>query len=281
MTTNHSPVATATGMSPLTTAKFGPGMLLQDDDLEQLSKYTQELSRLMMRSLFGCGVVCGLVVSTDTRCGLVIKVADGLALDCCGDPVQVPQPMLIPVNPGCDPDFPKHLWVVLCGKRKCCAPRAAMCSTDDEESPSVCTRERYAFEIRVLRARPVCVCGCPEPKTESKDTPQGLMETQCKCVNPELECYVDHYAGKCKCSCADCSDCDCDCILLARLDNTGDQQYPKWAVDHRVRRFVRPVLIEDPQVRIEHELAKAQQIAAAPAPAGAVALASAPGQTVV
>ncbi len=45
MTANQKYVATATGMSLLTVPKFGPGMLLQDDDLEQLTKYTQELSR--------------------------------------------------------------------------------------------------------------------------------------------------------------------------------------------------------------------------------------------
>lgn len=245
MTVNQKYVATATGMSLLTAPKFGPGMLLQDDDLEHLSKYTQELSRLMFRSLFGCGVVCGLVVRAVVECGkLVITVADGVALDCCGDPVHVPQPQTIPVDPSCDPNFPKCLWVVLCGKRKCCAPRPAMCSNDDEDSTVVCTRERYAFEIRVVRTRPACVCGCPEPESDY-DT-KALLETECGCVNPKLPCYADHYEGKCTCNCADCSGCDCNCILLARLDHTDDQKNP-WTADHRVRRFVRPVLIEDPR----------------------------------
>ncbi len=277
MTTHQKYVATATGMSLLTAPKFAPGMLLQDDDLDHLSKYTQELSRLLFRSLFGCGVVCGLVVSVDCKCGkLIITVADGVALDCCGDPVQVPKPQTIPVDASCDPAFPDCLWVVLCGKRKCCAPRPAMCSDDDEDPTVVCTRERYAFEIRVVRARPACVCGCPEPQCayECEEEEKPEPECKCWCVDPESECYADHYAGKCTCSCGDCSGCDCDCILLARLDNCGDYQSPDWKVDHRVRRFVRPVLIEDPQVRCEREAAK--YVAAAQAPAAAAAPAPAP-----
>ena len=261
MTANQKYVASATGMSLLTAAKFAPGMLLQDDDLEQLSKYTQDLSRLILRSLFGCGVVCGLVVSVDFKCGkLIITVADGVGLDCCGDPVHVPQPQSIPIDLSCDSKFADCFWVVLCGKRKCCGPRPAMCSDDDEDSAVVCTRERYAFEIRVVRTRPACVCGCPEPDPESERerNENGLHDTECKCrcADPDVECYVDHYDGKCTSNCDDCSGCDSNCILLARLYNKGDQQNPKWIVDHRVRRFVRPVLIEDPQVRIEREAAK-------------------------
>ena len=164
MTANQKYIATVTGMSLLTTPKFGPGMLLQDSDLEQLSAYTQELSRLMFKSLFGCGVVCGLVVGVDLKCDkLAITVAEGLALDCRGDPVHVPQaqPISVDLNLGSKPLT--KLWVVLCGKRKCCAPRPAMCSDDEEESPTVCTREKYAFEIRVVDKRPDCVCGCSEP----------------------------------------------------------------------------------------------------------------------
>ena len=67
-------------------------MLLQHEDLEQLNVYTRELNRLMFRSLFGCGVVCGLVVGTDVKCGKVnVTVGSGLALDCQGDPIYVPQ----------------------------------------------------------------------------------------------------------------------------------------------------------------------------------------------
>src|SRR5436309_2337502 len=85
-------VSSTTGMSKLVRARFGPGMLLQHEDLEQLNAYTRELSRLMFRSLFGCGVICGLVVKTNPKCGKVeVSVSAGVALECSGDPVYVPE----------------------------------------------------------------------------------------------------------------------------------------------------------------------------------------------
>ncbi|MET4023189.1 hypothetical protein [Bradyrhizobium sp. S3.2.12] len=250
MNTNNQPLATAKGTSTLARAKFGSGMLLQHDDLEQLNVYTRELNRLMFRSLFGCGVVCGLVVGTEVACGKVnVTVGSGLALDCQGDPIYVPKPQSIVLDEQCKPDIPTPLWVVLCGTEKCCAPRTSMCASDEDETTSVCTRERDGFEIRIVRTRPKCTCSCPEPNP--KDRTQSLLDDACKCVNPEQECYVDHYAGKCGCDCEDCAQCDCDCVLLARLDRSGDHDRPVWTPDHRVRRFVRPVLMRDPQVEKE------------------------------
>lgn len=252
MNTNNQPVATKKGWSTLARAKFGPGMLLQHDDLEQLNTYTRDLNRLMFRSLFGCGVVCGLVVDTKTDCGKVkVTVSSGLALDCQGDPIYLPEPQSIVLDEECNPDIRSPLWVVLCGTEKCCAPRTSMCASDEDESSSVCTRERDGFEIRIVRTRPKCACSCPE--LDPKDPTQAMLETACKCVNSEHKCYVDHYAGRCGCDCEDCASCDCDCVLLARLDKSGDLAHPKWIPDHRVRRFVRPVLMRDPQVEIEEK----------------------------
>jgi hypothetical protein len=258
MTTNNLPLATAKGTSTLVRAKFGPGMLLQHEDLEQLNVYTRDLNRLMISSLFGCGVVCGLVVDPQPKCGkITVNVSAGLALDCQGDPIYVQQAQSIVLDENCKPDIITPLWVVLCGTEKCCAPRTSVCSSDDSETASVCTRERDCFEIRIVQTRPPCVCGCPEPETNDKS--QAILETHCKCVNPDLKCYADHYAGKCGCDCDDCANCDCNCVLLARLDRTGDLQHPVWSADHRVRRFVRPVLMRDPQVEIEDEARKVQK----------------------
>jgi hypothetical protein len=206
----------------------------------------------MLSSLFGCGVVCGLVVRAEVKCGKLYVIVDrGLALDCQGDPIHVPQPQSVVVDERCDPNIDSPLWVVLCGTVKCCAPRPSECGSDEDETPSVCTRERDGFEIRIVRRRLKCVCACPEPDRD--DYARERWDTRCKCVNPELECYVDHYAGKCGCDCDDCSNCDCDCVLLARLDKSGEAEYPVWTADHRVRRFIRPVLMRDPEVEREEQ----------------------------
>ena len=258
MNKTNKVVASTTDTSTLVRAKFGPGMLLQHEDLEQLNVYTRELSRLLFRSFFGCGVICGLVVKPEVdKCNKVFVTVDaGLALDCSGDPVYVPKVQRLALDENCDPDIPSPLWVVLCGTTKNCAPRTSMCTDDDDKSTSVCTRQRDMFEIRVVSGRPDCVCGCAEPSTAPSDptysVPTGSLEQQgskdpCLCADPTLDCHIDHYAGKCGCNCGDGSDCGCDCILLARLDKKGSE----WTVDHRVRRFIRPVLMRDPQVEIE------------------------------
>jgi hypothetical protein len=227
------------GTTKLVRSKFGPGMLLQHEDLELLNSYTQNLSRLMFRSFFGCGVICGLAVKPESKCGkLFISVESGVALTCLGDPIWVPEKIEFAPSDNCDTDLGEQLWVVLCRTVKCCGPRTSVCESGDDEAQAVCTREVEAYEIRVETSRK-CFCGCP-----GEDT---TFQSDCKCADPNSPCYADHYKGICGCSCGDCSDCDCNCILLARLDNKKDAaRLDNWSVDHRVRRFVRPVLMRDP-----------------------------------
>jgi hypothetical protein len=239
-------------------------MLLQHEDLEQLNSYTRELSRLLFRSFFGCGVVCGLVVTPPVEeCGkLYVKVDAGLALDCSGDPVYVPKEQRFAIDENFNPEPAVTLWVVLCSKTKNCAPRTSMCTDDDDKTTSVCTRERDMFEIRVVSDRPSCVCDCnrPTPSTEKDhSTTVKVASTQeenpCYCANPNLDCHTDHYAGRCGCNSGGGSDCSCECILLARLDKPVNES--KWTADHQVRRFIRPVLMRDPQVEREQPVPEA------------------------
>ena len=258
------------GTSKLVRPRFGPGMLLQHEDLELLNSYTRDLSRLLFGSLLGCGVICGLVVKVGDKCGKSqVTVTAGVALACSGDPIHIPTDQSFALSEDCPPEIDSPLWVVLCATSKCCAPRPSLCESDDDET-SECTREREGFEIRVLPERPTCVCGCPEPApaTGTPDTstpapnpnpPAGQAvpalnvtgaqqpgRMDCQCADPNSDCYKDHYLGNCGCNCDDCNDCDCKCILLARLDREGDTD--NWFTDHSVRRFIRPVLMRDPQI---------------------------------
>ncbi len=231
MSTTKVTISSVKGTSTLVRARFGPGMLLQHEDLEQLNTYTRELSRLLFRSFFGCGVVCGLVVDARTKYDkVIVTVTSGLALDCTGDPVYVPKDQSLTLADDYDSWLPRWLWVILCGNTKCCAPRTPVCASDDDESPSVCTRERDGFEIRIVSELPKCICGCKQAYEEKR------------------ECYADHYAGKCGCDAGEGCDCSCNCVLLAQLAKP-DREGEPWRVDHAVRRFVRPVLMHDPKVK--------------------------------
>lgn len=261
------------GLSSLIRPHFTEGLLLQDDDLTAGVTYTRALSRMMFRTLFGCGVLCGLRVTPPTlECGkLKIVVEKGIAIDCLGDPVELPRPVTIEIDI-CTETVEDELWIGLRQKEKCCAPRTAVCAPDEDEPPSVCTRERDGYELCAFSKRPPCDCGCaalapkptgtssptppPEPSalqpaptatpgasTEPPAEPWPDADTPCLCNQRTAAgaCYHSHYEGECPCDC-----CECEWIVLAKatIDDSDE-----WQVDHSVRRFVRPVLMRDPLVR--------------------------------
>lgn len=266
MTTPSVVLKTQKGPSTIQRAKFGPGMLLQHEDLEQLNLYTRDLNRLLFRSFFGCGVVCGLTVSATDNCGKTMVTVDaGVALGCIGDPIYVPKSVTFAATDGCDPDNPPSpLWVWLCSCPKCCAPRTASCGCDDGDSAPACTREVDWYEIHLGLEKPECACGC-EPLEPTSNTTQPTEPTgaqvpgaptlmgavysgsttakpdghPCQCADPDSTCYHDHYQGKCGCKCE-----DSNCVVLAKLTYDGDKKV--WTPDYRVRRFIRPVLVRDP-----------------------------------
>jgi|GEM_PF-966240 len=244
MSANANIVDLIKGTSTLVRPRFSPGLLLRDDDLRVGVDYTRELSRLLFRSLFGCGVVCGLQVRPEVVCDkLKINVDDGVAMNCLGDPIHVPDPVSITVDPSCGKNIPPEIWVTLCHTEKCCAPRSSVCSCDDDDGSSVCTREYDGFEIRLVKElKKDCACACAE-KDLPKDQKKLPDETSdCWCVDPCDPCYQPHYSGTCECGC-----CDGDCVVLAVLKKVD----AGWTVNHSVRRFARPVLMRDPVVYLE------------------------------
>jgi hypothetical protein len=269
MTTPSVVLKAQKGPSTIQRAKFGPGMLLQSEDLEQLNSSSRDLSRLLFRSLFGCGVVCGLTVSAKTdNCGnTMVSVGAGLALNCIGDPIYVPKNVTFAATDGCDPENPppNPLWVWLCSGSKCCAPRTPSCGCDDGDASPACTREVDWYEIHLGTQRPDCACGCELPPSPPKDPAQqeppagaevlaganvaaaapapnaaaNPTADPCQCADPKSDCYKDHYLGVCGCKCD-----DSNCVVLALLNYDSDQE--TWTPDYRVRRFIRPVLVRDP-----------------------------------
>ena len=253
MNNTNEPVGISKGLSTLESPIFSPGMLLHHEDLKQLNIYTRSLSRLLFQSFFGCGVICGLVVEVVEECGkLKVTINSGVALSCAGDPVYVPAVKDAFTKDGLEVTEDLTLWVVLCGTTKCCAPRVTTCSCDDDETTSDCTREKDAFEIRLMLEQPECACACPPPKPGNQSSADDDEEKDDPCMCSGMRCHEDHYAGICGCTCGKCSKCDCDCILLAYIQKTGDPK--KWVVDHSVRRFIRPVLMRDPRPEIDKKL---------------------------
>lgn len=146
MITKPKPVC---GTSSMIRPRFGPGMLLQHEDLEQIVEYTTGIYRLLFRSLLGCGVVCGLEVSLDDDTNpKSFKINLGIALECEGYVIEVPkqQAMIF----GDITNLPNFGLIVLkrC-KPKPCATRIVVCS-DGDQSSTLPTREFEGFEIEIV-----------------------------------------------------------------------------------------------------------------------------------
>jgi hypothetical protein len=257
------PLTKQQGIATLSRPRFKPGLLLEDEDLTAGVDYTRNMMRLMFRSLFGCGVVCGLEVEARLICQrrqLSVTVHKGVGLDCRGNPIEVPTAQTLAYDWDCKPPgWP--IWVTLCYVEKCCRPKDVSCSIDGDASV-VQTRSLDGFEIRLYDKRPECACSCQKPAVppptvgtaccdahaEDAVTPEAAPAavavgaaggatttvvtppTQCDCYRPQLE-------DPAPCGC----DGDCACIVIGFLDKPKPDTPDAPTLDLTVRRFIRPV----------------------------------------
>jgi hypothetical protein len=256
------PLDCKAGSSGIERPLFKPGLLLEDEDLTAGVSYTRELSRLLFRSLFGCGVICGLEVKSVLFCKrkqLRVTVGPGLALDGAGNPMHVTKSVQLETGRDCDP-VPATVWVVICYKELPCRLRDLACSPD-AESQSVKTRAVDAYEIKLYKDPPECACSCGKKTPTSTQTLPGncceeLIEPA-TVIDPTppaggastepdpCDCYSKHYQA------GTCVDCGCSCVLLATIDTTKDNNDTidlnltgdiETKVDTSGRRWIRPVL---------------------------------------
>ena len=79
---------------PFERPRFFPGRLLTADDLRSEQDYQRGKARLRNRFLHGWGIVAGLEVSVDQD---EVVVSPGLALDCAGNELLLPEPVCLPL----------------------------------------------------------------------------------------------------------------------------------------------------------------------------------------
>lgn len=261
------------GISTLVRPRFSPGLLLRDSDLNSAVDYGRTAIQLVLRNLFGCGVICGYEVTgwIDTCNILQVTVARGLALDCVGNPIELTAAQTLKVIDKCAPELPCEIWVVIRARECNSLPREVSCAPEDGATSTVCTRVCDGYEIRLLTELPECVCGCVHkphepPPDKCCDEPKGRTPEQNaalermhkrlhrwdECDEDERKrrfqemqegarrCDRDHRLGICNCACC------CDWVVLARLLCCEERdQKREYRVDHTVRRFIRPVLSYD------------------------------------
>lgn len=270
MSKNSTP--TQEGLGTLERPRYFPGLLLEDEDLTAGVEYTRNLMRLLFRSLFGCGVICGLTVEGKV-CGtkLTLTVNRGLALDCLGNPIEIPRSQPIEYERKCDDTFPP-LYVLICYVEKCCRPRDVSCSTDDD-SQFRHTRSMDGYMIQLHTKLPECACYCsskddmpPTPTghgccdehtangtpgaqganatggTEGANGTTGAAGAYATApATPTNEQEERRRTERCDCfakhMAAECAcDCGCKCVLIAKVTVDGE----KVLSDDR-RRLIRPI----------------------------------------
>jgi hypothetical protein len=270
MNTIH-PLKTLAGNGSLSRPRFKPGLLLEDEDLTAGVDYARNMMRLMFRSLFGCGVVCGLEVEAKLICQgrkVWVRVHKGVALDGRGNLIEVPAAQTIEYDWDCKPPgWP--IWVTLCYAEKCCRPKDVSCSIDGDASV-VHTRSLDGFEIRLYDKRPQCACSCQAPAAPATATEVACCDddwvaaaaiapaptvtptttpTGTRAPAPEgkragsgtpstnCACYEKQLTDPAPCGC----DGECECVVIALLDKPKTDHPDVPTSDPTVRRFIRPV----------------------------------------
>jgi hypothetical protein len=272
MTTAKELIEAKRGTSTLVRPRFSPGLLLQDTDLNSAVDYGRRMMQLMLRNLFGCGVICGYEVtgSVDKCNVLQVTVGRGLALDCVGNPIELTAAQTLKVAEKCAPELPCEIWVVIRARECNSSPREVSCTPEEGATGTVCTRVCDGYEISLLTKLSECVCGCirkthEPPERCCSETPTRTPEQTAdverlqKRLKPWEEsdeaerkgrfqemkegarqCDRDHRLGVCNCACC------CEWVVLARLLCCEERDEKReYRVDHTVRRFIRPVLSYD------------------------------------
>jgi hypothetical protein len=151
MTTNTKPECetSACNYDSAKRTRFFHGMLLTDEHLRAEQEYHRNALKRITRYLWGSGIVCGLEVTTN---GLCITVSPGVAIDCCGNLIEVCKCVTIDLSKECKEKFGSG-----------CEPNKADATID-----------------KYLVLRYAEKGADPEPNLISDDECKGAGETKCE-----------------------------------------------------------------------------------------------------
>jgi hypothetical protein len=88
-----------------TRTRFYNGMLLTDEHLRDEQNYHREARKRLNRYLWGSGIVCGLKVEKGKTNEMCLKVHPGVALDCCGNLIEVCKCITLDLSKECEKKF--------------------------------------------------------------------------------------------------------------------------------------------------------------------------------
>ena len=145
-------ISCTNGLQPLVRNQYFYGKLLTVKDFENEQNYHVRKQRLINRYIHGEGVVCGLKVEPVKGSNTEIVITSGIALDCCGREIIIPEDekRTIPTD--------KTSWVKIhydeCGEELV----AATTEANSCEEKCCYSRVKEYYKIEIVTDKPEDVC---------------------------------------------------------------------------------------------------------------------------
>ena len=149
-------IACSTSLKSFQRNRYFYGKLLTVRDFEDEQRYFVEKQRLINRLIHGEGVVCGLKVEKVEDKSGFIRITPGVALDCCGREIVVPEPVEIDLSNLEEFEDEETItrWVTIrynaCGKE----PVPAYSAESSCEETCCYSRIMEGYEIDILKEKP-------------------------------------------------------------------------------------------------------------------------------
>lgn len=219
---------------------FSDGMLVTAEDLDAAMHYPLAVVQVLLRSYFGCGIVCGLELSDPLAAssagtgraggaaapqgipagagnpdcpperGFVVKIDCGVALGCDGYPIELCEPVKLDLSPDpCAPPTQAETVKYIAIRRVTAsgAPqRSCGCGPSAEDAGQQCSRLRDHVLIQAFDEEALPAGICRRERVSANAAPDEA-ESECACMK----------------HCRHCDRCAEPWVLLGtvRLDDDG------------------------------------------------------------
>jgi len=152
-------IGCSTSLKSFQRNRYFYGKLLTVRDFEDEQRYFIEKQRLINRLIHGEGVVCGLKVEKVEDKESFIRIAPGVALDCCGREIVVPEPVEIDLSKKISlEEFEEEntitRWVTI--RYSACGKEPVPAYSAESSCEEICCYSRIieGYEIDILKEKP-------------------------------------------------------------------------------------------------------------------------------
>src|SRR5215208_641409 len=144
---------------------YGKPMTVSDFEAEQ--RYLVGKHRYVNRLVHGAGVLCGLQVTLPTGFNTerpTVEVAEGAALDCCGNLIIVSRSSTVEIKGDFDPEKPNFLFI----KYAECSKQPVMLAANGSSCEEVCCYNRIQETFEIVATTTAPGAGAPAAAAPSE-----------------------------------------------------------------------------------------------------------------